>query len=139
MSVCRQSERVRDLWLDDSAGPNQADGNNSANDLAVFDDANLPQVSLKLATRNASGFAAVSTEVLGLATLTQFVSATRLEVSVEFQLFRSLNSLVFLECAHRVSSFMSVFGWDKPRCSKKRDPFVSWKRGTIDGFPFGFN
>ena len=72
--------------------------------MAVFDDLNLPDISLKFSPRNARGLAAVSTQILRFSTLAEAVPSPWLQITVQLKLLRPFDSLVFFECTHDLNS-----------------------------------
>ncbi len=105
--IARQSERIDHGGLFDLARSNETYRYSTTHDLTVFDHADLLQISLEFASRDARGLTTVSSQILGFTTLSDLIPASRLQVSIELELFGSFDAFVFLKRTHSLNSFLT--------------------------------
>lgn len=99
-----ERERFADHGAFDQSCTDQFDGHLTANNLAVFHDADLLDVLLKQTTRDSGCFAAVTAKVFCLTSLGEAVTLRRLQIAVFLRLFGEFDSLVLFQCAHQTMS-----------------------------------
>ena len=131
-SVLWQGERIFDLWLFDQARSNHADGDSTTNDLPVFNNPNLLQIAFELPSRHASRLPSVSAEVLWFTALSDIISSGRLQITVEFKLLCSLDSLILLECTHCLNSFLTDTYYVSQQRSRLRAESLTAAEATQD-------